>query len=141
MLQNFCEFSPDYTAPLRKLKDPLNLRASERIIQFPFTLPTTEEKTEEELAREASDALQKAERRRQARMDGREDELSDGGAGDGPRKRRKLARAPEADDLHRQHLRPKLALREHARERDLGGAREDMFWMTRGVRAAGGRRM
>ena len=51
MLQNFCEFSPDYTALLRKLKDPLNLRASERIIQFPFTLPTTEEKTEEELAR------------------------------------------------------------------------------------------
>ena len=51
MLQNFCEFSPDYTALLRKLKDPLNLRASERIIQFPYTLPVTEEKTEEELAR------------------------------------------------------------------------------------------
>ncbi|TFK81227.1 actin-like ATPase domain-containing protein [Polyporus arcularius HHB13444] len=51
MLQNYCEFSPDYTALLRKLKDPLNLRASERIIQFPYTLPVTEEKTEEELAR------------------------------------------------------------------------------------------
>ena len=51
MLQNFCEFSPDYTSLLRKLKDPLNLRASERIIQFPYTLPVTEEKTEEELAR------------------------------------------------------------------------------------------
>ncbi|KAI0757685.1 actin-like ATPase domain-containing protein [Daedaleopsis nitida] len=51
MLQSYCEFSPDYTALLRKLKDPLNLRASERIIQFPYTLPVTEEKTEEELAR------------------------------------------------------------------------------------------
>ena len=51
MLQNYCEFSPDYTALLRKLKDPLSLRATERIIQFPYTLPATEEKTEEELAR------------------------------------------------------------------------------------------
>ena len=51
MLQNYCEFSPDYTALLRKLKDPLNLRACERIIQFPYMLPVTEEKTEEELAR------------------------------------------------------------------------------------------
>ena len=48
MLQNFCEFSPDYTALLRRLKDPLNMRASERIIQFPYTVPVTEEKTEEE---------------------------------------------------------------------------------------------
>ncbi|KAI1785574.1 actin-like ATPase domain-containing protein [Ganoderma leucocontextum] len=51
MLQNYCEFSPDYTGLLRKLKDPLNLRAAERIIQFPYTLPVTEEKSEEELAR------------------------------------------------------------------------------------------
>ena len=51
MLQTFCEFSPDYPALLRRLKDPLNLRAAERIIQFPYTLPVTEEKTEEELAR------------------------------------------------------------------------------------------
>ena len=51
MLQNYCEFSPDYTSLLRRLKDPLNLRAAERIIQFPYTLPVTEEKTEEELAR------------------------------------------------------------------------------------------
>lgn len=51
MLQNFCEFAPDYQALLRGLKDPLNLRASERIIQFPFVVPVTEEKTEEELAR------------------------------------------------------------------------------------------
>lgn len=51
MLQNFCEIAVDYPALLRTLKDPLNLRASARIIQFPFTLPVTEEKTEEELAR------------------------------------------------------------------------------------------
>ena len=51
MLQNYCEFSPDYTSLLRRLKDPLSLRAAERIIQFPYTLPATEEKTEEELAR------------------------------------------------------------------------------------------
>ncbi|PIL29973.1 hypothetical protein GSI_07884 [Ganoderma sinense ZZ0214-1] len=51
MLQTYCEFSPDYTSLLRKLKDPLNLRAAERILQFPYTLPVTEEKTEEELAR------------------------------------------------------------------------------------------
>ncbi|KAI0327265.1 actin-like protein Arp5p [Cubamyces sp. BRFM 1775] len=51
MLQNFCEFATDYTALLRQLKDPLQMRAADRIIQFPYTLPVTEEKTEEELAR------------------------------------------------------------------------------------------
>ncbi|KAI0638787.1 actin-like protein Arp5p [Trametes polyzona] len=51
MLQNFCEFATDYTALLRKLKDPLEMRAADRIIQFPYTLPVVEEKTEEELAR------------------------------------------------------------------------------------------
>lgn len=51
MLQNFCEFATDYPALLRTLKDPLNLRASERIIQFPFVATVVEEKTEEELAR------------------------------------------------------------------------------------------
>lgn len=33
------------------MKDPFKLKASEVIIQFPYTLPVTEEKTEEELAR------------------------------------------------------------------------------------------
>lgn len=33
------------------LKDPLKLRASEIVVQFPFALPVVEEKTEEELAR------------------------------------------------------------------------------------------
>lgn len=33
------------------LQNPLNLRASERVVQFPFALPVIEEKTEEELAR------------------------------------------------------------------------------------------
>ncbi|TFK38658.1 actin-like ATPase domain-containing protein [Crucibulum laeve] len=51
MLHNFCEFAPDYPSLLRSLKDPLALRASERIVQFPFALPVVEEKTEEELAR------------------------------------------------------------------------------------------
>lgn len=51
MLQNFCEFAVDYNALLRKLKDPLEMRAADRIIQFPYTLPVVEEKTEEELAR------------------------------------------------------------------------------------------
>ena len=51
MLQNFCEFATDYPALLRELKDPLKMRASERIIQFPFSAPVTEEKTEEELAK------------------------------------------------------------------------------------------
>ncbi|PSS06632.1 hypothetical protein PHLCEN_2v3588 [Hermanssonia centrifuga] len=51
ILQNLCEFSVDYPALLRKLKDPLNLRAHEKVIQFPFTVPIVEEKTEEELAR------------------------------------------------------------------------------------------
>ncbi|KAI0641198.1 actin-like protein Arp5p [Trametes meyenii] len=51
MLQNFCEFATDYTALLRRLKDPLQMRGADRIIQFPYTLPATEEKTEEELAR------------------------------------------------------------------------------------------
>lgn len=51
MLQNLCEISTDYPALLRQLKDPLKLRASEQVIQFPFALPVVEEKTEEELAR------------------------------------------------------------------------------------------
>ncbi|KAH7926202.1 actin-like ATPase domain-containing protein [Leucogyrophana mollusca] len=51
MLHNFCEIAPDYPSVLRALKDPLKLRAAERIIQFPFALPVVEEKTEEELAR------------------------------------------------------------------------------------------
>jgi actin-related protein 5 len=51
MLHNFCEFAEDYPLTLRSLNIPANLRASERIIQFPFVLPLVEEKTEEELAR------------------------------------------------------------------------------------------
>lgn len=50
-MQNLCEFSPDYLTLLRKLKDPLELRAHEKVIQFPFATPTVEEKTDEELAR------------------------------------------------------------------------------------------
>jgi actin-related protein 5 len=51
MLQNFCEFSTDYLSHLRSLKDPSNILAAERIIQFPFAQSVTEEKTEEELAK------------------------------------------------------------------------------------------
>jgi actin-related protein 5 len=45
--------SPDYAALLRSLRDPLRLRAVERIIQFPFVLPAADERTEEEIARAA----------------------------------------------------------------------------------------
>lgn len=51
MLRNFCDVSTDYAVLLKSLKDPLKLRASETIIQFPFALHAAEEKTEEELAR------------------------------------------------------------------------------------------
>ncbi|KAG8220259.1 hypothetical protein J3R82DRAFT_1308 [Butyriboletus roseoflavus] len=51
MLHNFCEFATDYPSTLRFLKIPANMRASERIVQFPFALPVVGEKTEEELAR------------------------------------------------------------------------------------------
>ncbi|KAK0469867.1 chromatin remodeling complex subunit [Desarmillaria tabescens] len=51
MLRNFCDVSTDYSALLKSLTDPLKLRASETIIQFPFALHVAEEKTEEELAR------------------------------------------------------------------------------------------
>ncbi|KAF8640654.1 hypothetical protein AX17_000311 [Amanita inopinata Kibby_2008] len=51
MLHNFCDFAPDYQALLHFLKDPLTLRASEKIVQFPFSVPVIEEKTEEELTR------------------------------------------------------------------------------------------
>lgn len=53
MLHTFCEMSPDYTALLRRLRDPLQLRAVERIVQFPFVLPAVDERTEEEIARAA----------------------------------------------------------------------------------------
>jgi hypothetical protein len=45
--------SPDYTALLRRLRDPLQLRAIERIIQFPFVLSVADKCTEEEIARAA----------------------------------------------------------------------------------------
>jgi actin-related protein 5 len=45
--------SPDYTALLRSLRDPLQLRAVERTIQFPYVLPAADERTEEEIARAA----------------------------------------------------------------------------------------
>ncbi|KAI0089829.1 actin-like protein Arp5p [Irpex rosettiformis] len=51
LLQNKCEFATDYTELIRSMKDPLNLKSREIIVQFPFAAPTTEEKTEEELAR------------------------------------------------------------------------------------------
>ncbi|KAG6850172.1 hypothetical protein H0H93_016852 [Arthromyces matolae] len=51
MLHNFCEFATDYAAILRSLKDPLEMRAADRIVQFPYVLPIYEEKTEEELTR------------------------------------------------------------------------------------------
>lgn len=51
MLHTFCDFSTDYQAQLCMLKDPLQLRASEKIIQFPFSVPVAEDKTEEELSR------------------------------------------------------------------------------------------
>ncbi|EIW86258.1 chromatin remodeling complex subunit [Coniophora puteana RWD-64-598 SS2] len=53
MMQNFCEFAPDYLEQIRRLRQPDALRAGARIIQFPFALPVVEEKTEEELARVA----------------------------------------------------------------------------------------
>ncbi|KAG5646922.1 hypothetical protein DXG03_001998 [Asterophora parasitica] len=51
MLRTFCEFAPSYSTILRSLNDPLALRASGRIVQFPFVVPVYEEKTEEELTR------------------------------------------------------------------------------------------
>ena len=53
MLHSFCQVATDFPTLLRELRDPLKLRASEVIVQFPFTLPVTEEKTEEELAKMA----------------------------------------------------------------------------------------
>ena len=51
MLHNFCEFATDYPKLLRSLRDPQRLRENERVVQFPFLLPTAGEKTEEEVAR------------------------------------------------------------------------------------------
>ncbi|KAJ8088694.1 Nuclear actin-protein involved in chromatin remodeling [Marasmius tenuissimus] len=53
MLRNFCEVAEDYTSLFRSFNDPNVLRAHEKIIQFPFSLPVMDEKTEEELARAA----------------------------------------------------------------------------------------
>ncbi|GJE94232.1 actin-like protein Arp5 [Phanerochaete sordida] len=49
LFQNLCEFAVDYTGLLRTMKDPMQMRLHEKVIQFPFAAPTTEEKTEEEL--------------------------------------------------------------------------------------------
>jgi len=53
MLRNFCEVAEDYTSLIRSFNDPNVLRAHEKIVQFPFTVPVADEKTEEELARAA----------------------------------------------------------------------------------------
>ena len=51
MFHNFCQVSPDFPGRLHSLCDPLQLKASEVVVQFPFVVPVIEEKTEEELAR------------------------------------------------------------------------------------------
>ncbi|KZS90376.1 actin-like protein Arp5p [Sistotremastrum niveocremeum HHB9708] len=51
MYRTFCEFSDDYLAKLRRLKDPLEMQLAGRIVQFPYTATVEVEKTEEELAR------------------------------------------------------------------------------------------
>jgi len=53
MLHSFCEMSPDYSALLRRLREPQQLHGIERIIQFPYVLPAADERTEEEIARAA----------------------------------------------------------------------------------------
>ncbi|KAF5382806.1 hypothetical protein D9757_007261 [Collybiopsis confluens] len=51
MLRNFCSVAPDYISLLQSFEDPAVMRSSQKIIQFPYVLPSAEEKTEEELAR------------------------------------------------------------------------------------------
>ncbi|KAL5535093.1 ARP5 [Sanghuangporus sanghuang] len=51
LFQNVCAFSADYTGLLRRLTDPAQIRAHERIVQFPYSASIENEKTEEELAR------------------------------------------------------------------------------------------
>lgn len=51
MLQTFCEFSSNYPTLLRSLSDPATLSRSGKIIQFPFSQPSVDEKTEEDQAR------------------------------------------------------------------------------------------
>ncbi|KAJ1915230.1 Nuclear actin-protein involved in chromatin remodeling [Mycoemilia scoparia] len=58
MVHNYTYFSSDYCTELAGYLDKSNLNAHDKMIQFPFPVPTREEKTEEELA-------QIAERRRE----------------------------------------------------------------------------
>ncbi|CAK5279817.1 unnamed protein product [Mycena citricolor] len=53
MLQNMCEFAPDYLSLLRSFKYCDVLRAHDRIVQFPFAQLVQEEKSPEELERAA----------------------------------------------------------------------------------------
>ena len=41
MYKTFCSFSEDYVSKLRLLKDPLNMKAAEKIIQFPYSAPVS----------------------------------------------------------------------------------------------------
>ncbi|KAF8525246.1 chromatin remodeling complex subunit [Hysterangium stoloniferum] len=75
IFQNVCEFSPDYTILLRSLRDPLQMRANERIIQFPFTAPIESEKTEEELARIAERRREQGRRLQEMAAKQREEKL------------------------------------------------------------------
>ncbi|GJJ09400.1 hypothetical protein Clacol_003622 [Clathrus columnatus] len=51
IFHNVCEFSPDYTSLLRRLQNPVEIRSHDRIIQFPYMVPSEIEKTEDEMTR------------------------------------------------------------------------------------------
>ncbi len=50
MLRTFRKMYPDYTALLRRLCDPLQLRTVELIVQFPFVMPAVDSRVDEERA-------------------------------------------------------------------------------------------
>ncbi|KZW02366.1 actin-like ATPase domain-containing protein [Exidia glandulosa HHB12029] len=51
MMQNFCEFAPDYRELIRSLDDATAIQTADRIIQMPYAATVQTEKTEEEIAR------------------------------------------------------------------------------------------
>jgi actin-related protein 5 len=102
MLQNLCEFSTDYLSLLRSFKEPPNLLAAERIIQFPFAQSAMEEKTEEELVKIAEKRKEQGRKLQEMAAKSRQEKVRCSVPLSFPSRTHNLQLAKKEDDL--QHL-------------------------------------
>ncbi|KAF6751257.1 chromatin remodeling complex subunit [Ephemerocybe angulata] len=75
MYRTFCSFTPSYPTLLKSLSNPATLRSHERILQFPFLLPQTDEKSPSELARLAEKRKEQGKKLQELAAKSRADKL------------------------------------------------------------------